>query len=117
MIPAIQFLLNDEVNSEISMKPFELTFGTQDANYMKIPEADLTIQSNEYLARLNYNLSILREVSSDYQKGLIKARIEVTPAIDQSKYQKGDLALFDKGPKPHPKLAPRYAGPYVIRTT
>jgi hypothetical protein len=29
------------------MKPFELTFGTQDANYMKIPEADLTIQTNE----------------------------------------------------------------------
>jgi hypothetical protein len=114
IIPAIQFLLNDEVSSETAMRPFELIFGTQDAAYLKLPKAEMGIQANEYLARLNYNLSLLREISSDYQKGLIKERTDVTPAVEQNKYQKGDFVLFDKGPKPHPKLAPRYAGPYQV---
>jgi hypothetical protein len=114
IIPAIQFLLNDEVSSQTAMRPFEFTFGTQDAAYLKLPKAEVGIQANEYLARLNYNLSLLREISSDYQKGLIKERTDITPAVEQNKYQKGDFVLFDKGPKPHPKLAPRYAGPYQV---
>jgi hypothetical protein len=57
IIPAIQFLLNDEVSSETAMRPFELTFGTHDAAYLKLPKAEMGIQANEYLARLNYNLS------------------------------------------------------------
>ncbi len=38
----------------------------------------------------------------------------MTLAVEQNKYQKGDFILFDKGPKPHPKLAPRYTGPYQV---
>jgi hypothetical protein len=116
MIPAVQFILNDEVNSETGYRPFELTFGSTDANYTKIPEGGFQEQANEYLTRLNYNLSLVREISTEYQQKLVKERVGTTPATEQNLYQKGDLVLFDKGVKPHPKLSPRYSGPYEVIT-
>jgi hypothetical protein len=41
MLPAIQFLLNDEVSSQTGYRPFELTFGSTDSNYTKIPTGEL----------------------------------------------------------------------------
>ena len=114
MIPAIQFLLNDEVSSETGYRPFELTFGSTDSNYTKIPTGELKDRSSEYLNQLNYNLQLLREISTDYQQGITKSRVEVTPLDKQNKYMKGDFVLLDKGPKPHPKMGTRYKGPYEV---
>jgi len=114
MIPAVQFILNDEVSSETGFRPFELMFGSNDTNYTKVPMGNLPDQANEYLVRLNYNLEIVRQISTEYQQKLTKERIDITPEDKQNKYQKGDFVLFDKGVKPHPKLSPRYAGPYEV---
>lgn len=114
MIPAVQYILNDEVSSETGYRPFELTFGSADSLYTEIPNGDVGENAADFLKRLNANLRIVRQVSSEYQQKLIKARTDITPPDRQNKYQKGDLVLFDKGVKPYPKLSPRYAGPYEV---
>jgi hypothetical protein len=90
--------LNDEVSSETGYRPFELTFGSTDSNYTKIPTGELKDRSSEYLNQLNYNLQLLREISTDYQQGITKSRVEVTPLDKQNKYMKGDFVLLDMGP-------------------
>jgi hypothetical protein len=112
MMPAVQFILSNEVNSETCFRPFELSFGSSDANYTKIPEGGFQEQANEYLTRLNYNLILVREISTEYQQKLVKNKL--VPRLQRNRIY--DLVLFDKGVKDHPNLSPRYSGPYEVIT-
>jgi hypothetical protein len=118
LLPAIQYILNSEQHSETGFSPFELMFGTDDKEYFSFPPSTDAVANVEhysrFVANLNANLQLLRQISLEYQTKLAKKRISETPLHEQNTYQPGDYVLFDMGPKPFPKLHYRYKGPYEV---
>ena len=115
-IPTVQYILNSEISSETGFTPFELTFGSAAALYAKLGQGGLPSNSHARLDHLNSNLEALQKSSKAYQDNLKKERAArgVLPD-EQNLYQPGDLILFDKGAKVHPKMSHRYAGPCKVK--
>ena len=114
-IPTVQYILNSEVSSETGATPFELTFGSEAKMYMKMGKGGLPLDAHARLTQLNANLENLRKASKAYQTQLKGERASKgVPADKQNMYQPGDLVLFDKGAKVHPKMTHRYLGPFKV---
>ena len=109
-IPTVQYILNSEVSSETGFSPFDLTFGSMAALYAKHGQGGLPTDPHARLDHLNTNLDALQKSSKSYQDNLKKERASKGVLPDeQNLYQPGDLFLFDKGAKVHPKMSHRYA--------
>ena len=115
MIPSVQYILNSHCSTETSFSPFELTFGTQDVLYSDLLKGATSFSPQQkLLKRLVTNIAKLREVSTEYQRSLDKARVSSQELSKQNKYCKGDYVMFDTGPKPNPKMSSRHRGPYRV---
>ena len=115
-LDSVMYSLNSEVNSETGYTPFELTFGTQATDYMKLAKGNLPPDAHARLRILNSQLLDLQSSSQKYQQELTQKRASAgVPQDKHNTYQPGDLVLFDKGPKVHPKMSHRYAGPYEVK--
>ena len=118
ILPLIKFILNDSVNSETGLRPFDAKFGSEQGTYLRLPEcADSAVVANTWLRNLNADLSILRDISKRHQDELIKERTANNPPLESyNKYQPGDFVLYmvptDK-PKPT-KLTSPFLGPYKV---
>ena len=116
-IPTVQYILNSEVSSETGFSPFELTFGSMAALYSKHGQGGLPSDTHARLEHLNANLETLHKASKSYQDNLKRERAAKGVRPDeQNVYQSGDLILFDKGAKVHPKMSHRYAGPFKVKS-
>ena len=116
VIPSVQYILNEHVSAETGYSPFELTFGSADANYSELLKDVKGDPSHVLLRRLNDNLKLLRKASKAFQDDLVAKRTEHVDTAAVNSYQPGDFVLFDAGPKPHPKLAARFKGPMQVVT-
>ena len=116
-IPSAQYILNSEVSSETGYSPFELTFGSNDLEYLTMNIQTLPERAHARLTALNEQLEGLRAASKTYQQQLASERAgEGVHPDKQNRYQPGDFILFDKGAKVHPKMSHRYMGPFVVKT-
>ncbi len=116
IIPAIQYILNSEVNSETGFSPFELLFGSNDFQYFNFTPDGLPESQSKFVNHLQEQLTKIRQISYEHQQKLAADRVSKTPHQLQNKYQPGDFVIFDQGPKPSPKLSHRYKGPYEVIT-
>ena len=115
-IDSVQYILNSEVSSETGYTPFELTFGTYAKEYMEMAKGTLSQTAHARLRILNSALKKINKRSSEYQAKLIKSRVK-TGALPEkhNRYQPGDMVLYYKGPKAHPKMTHLYAGPFKVK--
>ena len=111
---AIQFHLNDHLNSEFGVRPFDATYGTESGAYYLLPTAmSPQVASHERLKLLNEDLRIVRDLSYKHKSKITDSRIK-NPSVSHNKFQPGDLVLFHVS-KPRPsKLSPVYAGPFEV---
>jgi hypothetical protein len=114
IIPAVQYVINSEVNSETGFSPFELLFGLNDFKYFHFTSDQLKNSQCNFVNHLQEQLAVIRQISYEHQQKLAAERVSKTPHDRQNKYQPGDYVLFDQGPKPSPKLSHRYKGPYEV---
>ena len=115
-IANVQYILNSEVSSETGYSPFELTFGSNDLEYLTMDIKELPEKAHARLSALNDQLAKLREASKAYQQKLANERASEGVHPDrQNRYQPGDFVLFDKGAKVHPKMSHRYMGPFTVK--
>ena len=115
-LSSVQYILNSEVNSETGFSPFELTFGSEAAEYKTLAKGQLAEQPHARLSKLNADLRQLEDKSKQLQDKLVADRKEEGVSPEQhNKFQPGDFVLLDKGSKVHPKMNHRYAGPYEVK--
>ena len=115
-IDSVQYILNSEVSSETGYTPFELTFGTYAKEYMDMAQGNLNTSAHTRLRVLNTTLKKIHKKSADYQVKLTERRAMTSvPPGKHNKYQPGDMVLFYKGPKVHPKMTHLYTGPYKVQ--
>lgn len=120
VIALIEFALNDRVNSETGFSAFELKFGTEDAKYFKLPDTlPPSTLNNAYLNTLNEDLSIIRELTHDFQLSLVCERTSSNPdVLLQQQYQPGDFIFYDSlyndQQRRKEKLDNKYKGPYEV---
>jgi hypothetical protein len=97
--------------------PFQLKYGTSDAEYLKFPtELGTELKAIEKLKELDKNLKTIRELSLNFQMDLVaKRKIKDGPA---SQYESGDLVLFEQTSSTKPflpnKLSPNFLGPFEV---
>jgi hypothetical protein len=115
----VEFMLNDRVSTETPYNAFELTFGSADLPYFKLPDVSGEKISNAWLKKLNESLKGLRKKTLDFQQELKKERErENVGAESVNQYQPGDFVLMDGLHDPckfrTTKLDSRYKGPYEV---
>jgi RNase H-like domain found in reverse transcriptase len=111
---AIQFHLNDFLNSEFGIRPFDATFGTDSGAYFLLPTSlPPHVASNERLKLLNDDLRLVRELSYKHKAKVTASRLPSNP-ISQNKFQPGDLVLYHVAKPRVSKLSPVYAGPFEV---
>ena len=111
---AIQFHLNDFLNSEFGIRPFDATFGTESGAYFLLPTSmPPHVASNERLKLLNDDLRLVRELSYKHKAKIIESRLPSNP-VSQNKFQPGDLVLYHVVKPRVSKLSPVYAGPFEV---
>jgi hypothetical protein len=118
VLPLINYFLNDRATNETGgFTPFQLKYGTQDANFFKVPNDVLPEHcSAEILKLLDQDLKTLRDTSLKFQKQLATQRTKVDHPVVH--YQAGDLILWN--PREHSrafkdsKLSPNWFGPYKV---
>ena len=116
VLPLIAFTINDFVSSEAGFSPFQLTFGRQSSVYNKLPAgANPEQHVHEFVKLLNDDLTLLRQISKEFQSKLILKRTEKNPE-QPNEYQPGDFVLFQiSKDKPRPsKLTPSFKGPFSV---
>jgi hypothetical protein len=99
------------------LTPFQLKYGTEDAEYFRLPEElEPGARCHSYLKLLDQNLKIVREISLKAQKDIAEERR--LGAGEPSKYEEGDLVLWNPKEKPtdklDSKLTPPWFGPYEV---
>ncbi|KAG9292464.1 hypothetical protein G9A89_000462 [Geosiphon pyriformis] len=117
ILPAVQFLINNNISSETGVTPFHATFGSIDATYGRMGEGgDGVHRVNAYIKLLDDNLRLLSDITKKHQAKLIAERTAKTPPEKQNQYQAGDLVLWQLNPdEPLPsKLSPKFLGPYEV---
>ena len=94
VLPLISYTINNFVSSEAGFTPFELTFGRQSSVYNKLPEdAHPEKHVHEFIKHLNDDLTLLRQISKQFQDTLILKRTEKNPDMPNA-FQPEDLVLF-----------------------
>jgi hypothetical protein len=114
----VQFLLNEAINKETGVSPFEYVFGSVDYTYFKLPEAgEERVKTGTYLQILNDNLKVIREEAMQVQTSEQLKRKE--KGAGENEYQIGDFVLrkVRKMVDKESKLQPNYLGPYEIIST
>jgi len=67
VLPLINFALNDAINHETGIRPFDAKFGMDDSKYMKLPDGvEPDIVNNEWVLALTENLRVVRDISKKY---------------------------------------------------
>ena len=118
VLPLINFALASFPTSETGgLTPFQLKYGTQDAEYFKLPDTLNTASTcHEILRRLDDNLKIVREISFRTQTDISTQRLKATG--QPAHYEEGDLILWNPKEKSsdhlETKLSPNWLGPYEV---
>jgi hypothetical protein len=115
VISTVQFLLNEALNNETGLSPFEYVFGSVDSKYLVLPNAsDVSTKTSQYMKALNDNLKIIREearviTEREQEKRLVNG-------AGENSYQKGDLVFrrVEKMVDRTSKLQPQHLGPYEV---
>jgi len=115
----VEFMLNDRVSTETPYSAFELTFGSADLPYFRLPDVTGESVCDAWLKKLNESLRVLRQRTLEFQQELKRERErENVDAERVNQYQPGDFVLMDKLHDPckfrSSKLDSRYAGPYEV---
>jgi len=113
----VVFMLNDAINSETGVRPFDAKFGSEDGPYLRLPDSLIPNEvTNAWVKALNEDLKHIRAVSAKFQAELIAERLAATPEETQNVFQEGDLVLFRLNPdQPLPtKLSSPFLGPYRV---
>jgi hypothetical protein len=115
VISMVQFLLNEASNAETGISPFQYVFGTVDAKYLVLPDADgIAGKSSIYLKTLNHNLTVIREEAK-----LVTEREQSKRLIEdagKNLYQVGDFVFrhVERMVDRSTKLMPQHLGPYEV---
>jgi hypothetical protein len=110
---AIQFHLNDSLNSEFGVRPFDAMFGTEAGAYFHLPTAMApAVASTERLKLLNEDLQLVRELCYKHKSKVIEGRLPDSPS--HNKFSPGDLVLLHVEKPRATKLSPVYAGPFEV---
>jgi len=111
-------IMNDSVSSESGIKPYHATFGDHAATYLTmpsdLPEPD---RAHEYVRKLNANLRLLQQISTEHQRKVQAERLKVNEEPARlNKYQPGDFIVEVHNPSRHRdnKLHPKFNGPYEV---
>ena len=118
VLPLVNFALCSHNTLETGgLTPFQLKYGTQDAEFFRLP-ADLEpgARSHEILRRLDKDLQTIREISLDLQTRIVEDRKKNdSPAAH---YEVGDFVLWNPREKQSDfapsKLGPNWFGPYEV---
>jgi hypothetical protein len=111
---AIQFHLNDFVNSEFGVRPFDATFGTESGAYFLLPTSmPPQAAAHERLKMLNDDLRLVRDLSFKHKAKMTSSRLPQA-SVSQNKFQPGDLVLYHVAKPRVSKLSPVYAGPFEV---
>ena len=113
----VVFSINDAINSETGVRPFDAKFGSMDGPYLQLPDKALPKDiTNEWVQSLDKDLKLIRSISSQFQAKLIAERLAITPEDRQNVFQPGDLVLFQLNPDNHlpTKLSSPFLGPYRV---
>jgi hypothetical protein len=118
VLPWINFFLNDRPTQETGgLTPFQLKYGTQDAEFFRLPKNALPENcSTLILTKLDQDLKNLRETSLKFQQQLANERTTTTSR--HVTYQPNDLILWN--PREHSralkneKLMPNWLGPFRV---
>jgi len=115
VIGAIEFHLNDFVNSETGVRPFDATFGTVIGTYHRLPpRLSNPKRATEYVRLLDETLALITELAYKHRGLLLDKRgTALADPRRQNRFQPGDLILFDQD-KQVPKLHYVYEGPYEV---
>lgn len=109
--------INSAVHSETGYSPMELKFGSQDFQYMSLPDnSAISASAPKVLQELNSHLQVIREISRKYQFSLADKRSNALESLN--KYQEGDFVLFLYSTEGHQlnKLDAKFLGPYKVIT-
>ena len=118
VLPLINFAMASFPTSETGgYTPFQLKYGTRDAQYFKLP-AELTPGDRvpALIRALDENIQVVRDASLKVQQQLAAERsADDTP---HTAYEPGDLILWNPREKPSDhlqhKLDPDWCGPYEV---
>jgi hypothetical protein len=121
VLPWINYFLNDRPTQETGgLTPFQLKYGTQDAEFFRLPKNALPENcSTLILTKLDQDLKNLRQTSLKFQQQLTTEQRTVMSS-PQITYQPNDLILWN--PREHSramkneKLMPNWLGPFRIVT-
>jgi hypothetical protein len=110
----VQFLLNDAVNEETGVSPFEFVFGSRDKKFFILHEALDSTCTSKFMEALNGNLRDIRHEAEKVQGARQDSR--KTEGAGANSYQVGDLVLrkLEKMVNKATKLTPNYLGPYLV---
>jgi len=118
VLPLINFELANRTTKETGgYTPFQLKYGTQDAEYFRLPDnLEPGARFHEILSRLDRDLRTIREISREKQALIVQERKAKDPT--PLNYELGDLVLFNAREKPGDmlpsKLSPSWLGPYEV---
>lgn len=111
-------IINDSVSSESGLKPYHATFGDQSATYLTMPpDLPEPERAHEYVRRLNENLQLLKQISSEHQRKVQEERLKVNREdARKNRYEPGDFILEVHNPGRHRdnKLRMKFNGPYEV---
>ena len=119
VLPLVNFALCSHETPETGgYTPFQMKYGTQDAEYFRLP-ANLSpgARATEILKRLDENLELVRTISIEKQAEIIQKRKQDDKL--PTTYAIGDYVLWNPREKqsdfaPAGKLGPNWFGPYEV---
>jgi hypothetical protein len=119
VLPLVNFALCSHETPETGgYTPFQLKYGTQDAEYFRLP-ANLSpgARAGEMLRRLDRDLEIIRNISIEKQAEIIQDRKKNDKPY--TTYAVGDYVLWNPREEqsdfaPAGKLGPNWFGPYEV---
>jgi RNase H-like domain found in reverse transcriptase len=117
VLSLIEYFLNSAVHSETGISPLEAKFGSEDAEYYRLPQdLDPQATSSQLLLKLNDNLKTLRSSSLRYQQELLLKRTHSDSIPNY--YQPGDFVLHLRSTDNFlpSKLSPKFLGPYIVES-
>ena len=118
VLPLIVFALNSRSTPETGgYTPFQLKYGSQDAEFYKLPVNIIPgANSKEIIRRLDEDLQTIRQLSSEAQSLLVEERKAADAPF--AHYEVGDLVLWNPREKPTDhlttKLSPTWNGPFEV---
>lgn len=119
VLSLILFTINDAMNSESGVRPFDAKYGSESGTYFRLPDnTSAGTVTHVWLQQLNKDLQLIRKLTDEHHAQLIKERTALNPPPEkQNHYQPGDFILYQYPPdRPKPsKLSSPYLGPYEVR--